>query len=1128
MQNLLQGFCTQMIKMQNEIETLKGQLATKANQNDFATFASQIDAKVDDALNLHEEDVTRLDSTIEGLKNALITGLDKCMAEAGSAARDLIQNIPNPRPSPKSASESSRQKIALPQAQPQVQTVYLQTPVPTADFSELTRQIQSLAERVSVIESKTPSRSLPNTAPSSATDTQRPNNAITPPTTTTQPTNDTTTPGATPTPTIPTISNKSSNNFFNSRPPSAKSPNPNDSQANQLYDLNNAIRVLNERVSMLENEEADDELESQPQERDILQKVSADVPDDIYKLLNEHSAQIKNLTSELESMKNTPSQPAIRVPSPLVKNEVSSDNTVAISQLNDRLNEVEGHLSNFATVTNDVREQVSKQKSQLDNTIADLEKYKQLAAKLSNSLAALKKSNSHTEATPEEEEKNEVIEDEAFKELYDLEPKPDESNNNENSQRNDEDDDIKEKPTRVTNTPPTRPSLGNLNTDELLDTFLDATRAEVDKARKGILDEIGAKIRELSVQLSGNITKTAASFDIGLKKANSKIQDTSTQFQTDLKNHNIDQQNTVKDLHVADAELQERIRSIEQRVDALTAAATAPPPKMEAIIDEDGKLDLGPLLMQIQAQAALFNDVIGRISAVENKDMVSPTAFNSVVETLGGHEAKLNQLDVTTVQTDMKLAELREIQDEIKAKLNNPEEDIKIQELREMVMSLEDETKRLREAMVKFNKDLIACRAAINTLRSHSEEETAAIEEMRKICENTRDDTAATDKRLKKVIVFIQNENKDLSNQIKDVIHSVERNADRIEEIANREPPSPQVVYKKDNSKESLISEASTPVTEKASSKPSTPKPLLPPKSDVHLENIMTSPHVVLPPMDEKPPSDLLIPKIPPQPAPQQIVQQAPPQVVQLPPQVVYEQPIVTVVRKQVELEQAQARASGKSTLPRLNKAQGPRSNEVTRNDLKKYDEIFTRLDQYDQKFASIKSAIDGLNKQIKILQDTKAEKDALQALFDQFRLAMGELNNRIGSLRKNIINKADVNDLQQLRNEVAKELKVQGETAAGTETVKCLLCGNPRHNVSGAIDDPVMQKLVGPGVSSRVTGADGTGNVCFVYGERGEMYFGRSQDGKPIVLKSLLNDPGNTGNGAITDDLKNQPPEAQ
>ena len=861
--------------------------------------------------------------------------------------------------------------------------------------------------------------------------------------------------------------------------------------SDQAAEIADKLKSLSDRVAALESKSP-----ARVVSRELKPTDAAD--EDLINEINDQKEKINQILDDLNSLKekhdsmnDNPINKVI-IP-PAVFNEVSSDNDIAIKQLNERLNEAEQHLSNLANLSNGVRDQLAFQKGKIDDINKTL-----------NSLKKMMDQRPIQKATPRKPQptpnSNQDIDPE-FKEMYgDDTPKTDGGEEYEQP----------------------RTVRANFDTDELLDTFMEATKAEVERSHKQIMEDVASTLRAIANQLNGNISKAASAFDMGLSRANTRITEQGAQFQTDLNRYIVEQQNALKDLNVASTELNEKLRGLDQRVEALTALASKPPPKMEALIDEDGKVNLGVLLQQMGAQANLFTDITNRIQALEDKESVSPKAFQALEELVNGHETKVKALDVTTVQTDLKVAELREILDGVKAILNDPEDDEnKVKEFKESLKTVEDETKRLRDAMVKFNKDMIGCRAAINTLRSHSEEESASIEEIRKTCDETKEQAQNTDVRLKKVIVFIQNENKEINKQIKDLSDSIDRNMERIEEIANREPIVTESSRKEESYQESDTSLTSdrfystnqSPRSITQSEKKKKKKEKKPPK----VENVdaMTSPHAPPPLIDEQPNPDLIIPKLPqpviqqqPMQQYQQTMQPGAPQVVQLPPQVVYEQPVVTLVRKQMDLEHGQALAAAKAKLPRL-KPQGMRAqSEVTKNDLKKYDEIFTKLDQFDSRIASIKSAIDSLLKQIKKLEDTKAEKDSVQALFDQFRLAMSEVNNRIGSLRKNIVQKADVNELQQLRLDVAKEFKVQGETAAGTETVRCLLCGNPRHSVAGAIDDPILQRMIGPGVSSRVTGADGNGNVCFVYGEHGEMYLGRSQDGKPIVLKNLLNEP--------------------
>ena len=188
--------------------------------------------------------------------------------------------------------------------------------------------------------------------------------------------------------------------------------------------------------------------------------------------------------------------------------------------------------------------------------------------------------------------------------------------------------------------------------------------------------------------------------------------------------------------------------------------------------------------------------------------------------------------------------------------------------------------------------------------------------------------------------------------------------------------------------------------------------------------------------------------------------------------------------------------------LPRLGTAQGKREPEVSKSDLKKFDDLLPRMKDIDQTIATLKSAIEQLNKNTQHLNDVKADKSELQNVFDQFRMAMGEMNQRVGSLRKALVNKAESVELQELQKALMREVIATGETAAGAETVRCLMCGRPRDHVTGAIDDPDLIKQIGPAMSSRVTNVDGDGTACFVYGEHGEMFLGRSVDGRPIFSR--------------------------
>jgi hypothetical protein len=218
-----------------------------------------------------------------------------------------------------------------------------------------------------------------------------------------------------------------------------------------------------------------------------------------------------------------------------------------------------------------------------------------------------------------------------------------------------------------------------------------------------------------------------------------------------------------------------------------------------------------------------------------------------------------------------------------------------------------------------------------------------------------------------------------------------------------------------------------------------------------------------------------------------------------LPPLPVIEPQVVqpVVQKKKITLDPVEA---AKAKLPRLANAPARREFDLLRSDVRRLEEFGPHIKDHDQTITALKGAIEQLNKTVKSMLEVKADKSELQGLFEQFRMAMGELNNRLATVRKLVSNKADSIELQDLQKALLKELAQSGETAAGTEQLRCLLCGRPR-TMAGAIDDPELIKALGPGCSTRVTSVDGTlGTACFVYGDHGEVFFGRSPDGKPIL----------------------------
>ncbi|KAH0787416.1 hypothetical protein GPJ56_008611 [Histomonas meleagridis] len=193
-----------------------------------------------------------------------------------------------------------------------------------------------------------------------------------------------------------------------------------------------------------------------------------------------------------------------------------------------------------------------------------------------------------------------------------------------------------------------------------------------------------------------------------------------------------------------------------------------------------------------------------------------------------------------------------------------------------------------------------------------------------------------------------------------------------------------------------------------------------------------------------------------------------------------------------------------KTILPKISakqQTQTQKNNANSQIEDIKLSNTFDKVDKQENLLYQLKRAVEIQQRNILQLDEAKVDKNSAQALFEQFRIALSELNSRLNTIKKALIGKVNAADLNTYFGNLMGEFN-NDETSTGTENIRCLCCGRPRRNIKGAIDDPSMvNKIAGP-VSTRVLG-DGEGQVCFVYGERGDMYIGRSGNGKSIFSKA-------------------------
>ena len=610
-----------------------------------------------------------------------------------------------------------------------------------------------------------------------------------------------------------------------------------------------------------------------------------------------------------------------------------------------------------------------------------------------------------------------------------------------------------------------------LNTDELLEQFLEVARAEIAQTKKQITDDNNVAIRNLLAQLSASITKSTASSDVNIRKLSSQIQEISAQLSNDISKTATDNRSALKQIHLSNAEVQDKIRSLESRVDSMSTAQKIQMPIQKISVGADGKVELEPVIQQMAALNHLSNDLNSRLSIIERKDFIHPSAFASALESIQSHETRLNEVESITTNMNLRFAEMKQALELLNHRDTSDEEKQRYQELKDRMNAIEEENKRISENNVKFNKDLVAARAAINTLRTHSEDASSAIDDMRKLTDNVREEGVSMEKRLKKVVAFVQSETNNLTAQINDLAKSIERSEDKIEDL--------------------LIKQVE--LSKKVSSQTETTAvPVYFPT--VQIENTQR-PTIVNTVIEKNTPQQNNSPiRTPPTPEMRKVVtpsyleetQPSKKEESTLTSQSLQLLDVVGSVENNQNISPNQTPNTVVPLKPPKLKSAVSHKPEVTRGDLKKYDELFTRILTCENALLTIQSLIESANRQIRSLDERKADKEELRTLFEQFRLAMSELNNRVTSLKKQIQTKVEQKSFEDFSNDVNKRMKTIEESLDGAKSIAS--------KKPPSLEDSVIVRQARPNIEE--------GESCFIYGERGNMYYGRSQNGKPIVTK--------------------------
>jgi chromosome segregation ATPase len=202
------------------------------------------------------------------------------------------------------------------------------------------------------------------------------------------------------------------------------------------------------------------------------------------------------------------------------------------------------------------------------------------------------------------------------------------------------------------------------------------------------------------------------------------------------------------------------------------------------ILNDQGKVDVPLLLDQIRTLIGVVNDLGTRLRSLEKEEFVTLTRFEPFTAKIGELEAQVSATRVVIEAANAQIVELQESTARV-SEIESSQDAInqRMDRFDTAVQAVKAAAANNEEGIHFCKKGLVAARAAIATLRGHSEETRGIADEARRTVSRVRDDIGMMDARVKKLVAFVQSELIDNGNQMKDLQRMVERADERIDAV---------------------------------------------------------------------------------------------------------------------------------------------------------------------------------------------------------------------------------------------------------------------------------------------------------------------------------------------------------
>lgn len=322
-----------------------------------------------------------------------------------------------------------------------------------------------------------------------------------------------------------------------------------------------------------------------------------------------------------------------------------------------------------------------------------------------------------------------------------------------------------------------------LNTNEPMEQFMDSSKVGITRGLTRLKKQNENSMSHTKASFIQVINKNQMRTDKAIKSNIPQISEKHDKLKSEIENK-LKQSLTASESALT---FSDGVSPSTARVEDLACIKTLLPAIQNLKVDANGQADIQPIIDMLNSHEYMITNITGRIIAQEKRKFITSEQLDDALSKI---DIMNDNFVSISNQFNDNISQIKDIRKDLIKFVDDQNSNEKRQpfiELHEGIDSSGAGIKKVTENFDKLNMDLAAIRAAVDTLRTYTEDSSSNLEEIRKHIDSVREELVTYERKFKQSNTSVTERTDRNSDLIVNMQKVLERLGESIDDIKTRQ-----------------------------------------------------------------------------------------------------------------------------------------------------------------------------------------------------------------------------------------------------------------------------------------------------------------------------------------------------